>query len=79
MMRTAAAVSLMAAILVGAPPAHADPMPTPPTPYQIGGPSGPLLPGNQILPPVCAHAMRACGFTLDPGTMTWRPSGTDGP
>jgi hypothetical protein len=31
--------------------------------------------GNQTLPPICAHAMRACGYTLDPGTMTWHPSG----
>jgi hypothetical protein len=80
MLRTAAAVSLMAAILVGAAPAHADdPAPSPSVPYQVQGPDGPVLPGNQVLPPICAHAMRACGYTLDPGTMTWRPSGTSGP
>jgi hypothetical protein len=74
MMRTAAAVSLTAAILVGAAPAHADdPTPEPPTPYQIPTQDGPVLPGNEVLPPVCAHAMQACGYSLDPGTMTWRP------
>ena len=73
MMRTAAAVGLTAAILLGVPPAHADPEPTPPP--IVPTPGGAWLPGNEILPPVCAHAMRACGFTLDPGTMTWYPSG----
>jgi hypothetical protein len=73
-MRTLVAVVTVLAALDAA-PAHADPTPPPPTPHQIPTPSGPVLPGNQILPPVCAHAMRACGYTLDPGTMTWRPSG----
>jgi hypothetical protein len=73
------ALAAVAAVLAvqGAAPAHADPTPAPPTPYQIAGPDGPMLPGNQILPPVCAHAMRACGYTLDPVTMTWRPRGAD--
>jgi hypothetical protein len=51
--------------------------PTPPSvPYAVPGQDGPVLPGNEQLPPICAHAMRACGYALDPGTMTWRPSGT---
>jgi hypothetical protein len=81
MMRTAAAVGLLAALLaaLGAAPAHADPAPEPPTPYQIAGPDGPLLPVNEVLPPVCAHAMQTCGFFLDPGTMTWLPRGTSAP
>jgi hypothetical protein len=73
-MRTAAVVAVLAAL--GATPAHADdPTPSPSVPYQIAGPSGPVLPGNQQLPPVCAHAMQACGFDYDPATGTWRPRG----
>jgi hypothetical protein len=72
-MTTLFGVAFAATVLV-APIAVDDP--TPPTPYQVPGPDGPVLPGNQVLPPVCLHAMRACGYTLDPGTMTWRPSGT---
>jgi hypothetical protein len=50
--------------------------PTPPSvPYLAPSQDGPVLPGNQVLPAICAHAMRACGYTLDPGTMTWQPSG----
>lgn len=72
-MRTLVAAVTVVAALVGAPPAHADDPTPPPTPYQIQGPDGPVLPGNQVLPPVCARAMQACGYSLDPGTMTWRP------
>jgi hypothetical protein len=39
--------------------------------------AGPVLPGNQVLPPVCAHAMQTCGYSLDPGTWTWQPRGAD--
>ena len=73
-MRTAlvAAVTVLAAL--GTPPAHADdPAPSPSVPYQIPTRDGPVLPGNQVLPPVCAHAMMACGFWYDPDTGTWRP------
>jgi hypothetical protein len=63
-------------VLLGAGVAHADDTPTPtPPPYVINGPAGPILPGNQQLPPICAAYMRACGFTYDPATGTWRPSG----
>jgi hypothetical protein len=65
-------VAVAAAVLVAPIPVDD---PTPPTPYQVPSPSGPVLPGNQVLPPVCLHAMQACGYTLDPGTMTWQPSG----
>jgi hypothetical protein len=62
------------AAVLGAAPAHADPTPAPPTPYQVPGPGGPVLPGNEVLPPICGVYMRACGFTYDPGTGTWGPS-----
>jgi hypothetical protein len=48
---------------------------TPSSLYQVPTQDGPVLPGNQILPPVCAHAMQACGFDYDPATGTWRPRG----
>ena len=51
--------------------AAADPEPAPPP--IVPTPGGAWLPGNQILPPICAHAMQACGYRLDPGTMTWQP------
>ena len=70
------AVGVVAAILVAPVPVD-DPTPSPSVPYQIPGPGGPELPGNQILPPVCAQYMPACGFHYDPGTGTWRPSGGD--
>jgi hypothetical protein len=49
-------LAVLAGVL-GAAPAHADPTPAPPTPYQASTQDGPVLPGNQVLPPVCAHAM----------------------
>jgi hypothetical protein len=51
-----------------------DPSPSPTVPYQVPGPSGPVLPANEVLPPICGVYMRACGFTYDPGTGTWGPS-----
>jgi hypothetical protein len=65
-------VAVAAAVLV-APIAVDDPAPSPSVPYQIPTQDGPVLPGNQVLPPVCAHAMMACGFWYDPDTGTWRP------
>ncbi len=38
-----------------------------------------LVPGNQMLPPVCAYAVQSCGYSLDPGTMTWQPRGPSSP
>jgi hypothetical protein len=74
--RTALAAVVTVLAVLGTPPAHADdPTPSPPTPYQVPTQDGPVLPGNQILPPVCAHAMQACGFDYDPATGTWRPRG----
>jgi hypothetical protein len=73
-MSTLFAITTAAAILVSPVPLD-DPNPSPSVPYQVPTQDGPVLPGNQALPPICLHAMRACGFTLDPGTMTWRPSG----
>jgi hypothetical protein len=63
---------LIAAAILMAPIPVDDPTPSPSVPYQVSTSDGTLLPGNQVLPPVSAHAMRACGYTLDPGTMTWR-------
>lgn len=63
----------VAALVVAAPgTASADPTP-PPGPYQIPGPSGPVLPGVQTYQPVCLTAPLACGLRYDPGTGTWQP------
>jgi hypothetical protein len=56
-MRTALVGAVTVLTLLGAAPAYADPTPAPPTPYQVPTQDGPVLPGNQVLPPVCAHAM----------------------
>jgi hypothetical protein len=71
------AAAAVAAMVVTAGPAGADPTP-PPTPgYQIPGPEGPEFPGAQVYPPQCARNMLACGFRYDPSTGTWNaPSGT---
>ena len=61
MSRSLFGVAIAAAAILSAPITVADPEPTPPTPYQIPGADGPVLPGNQVLPPVCAHAMQTCG------------------
>jgi hypothetical protein len=72
------AVSLLLLALGDSPVVLCDPStPSPSVPYQVPAPGGTLLPGNEQLPPICLHAMRACGFTLDPGTMTWHPSAGD--
>jgi hypothetical protein len=71
----ALSAAVIATMVAGAGTAGADPTAPPAPPYQILTPDGPQFPGAQIYPPRCLHAMRACGFTLDPGTMTWRPSG----
>jgi hypothetical protein len=70
-----ARVAIAAAAILSAPIAVADPEPTPPTPYQVPSQNGPILPGNEQLPPICAHAMQSCGFSLDPGSMTWQSRG----
>ena len=67
------AITIAAAILLAPIPDDDPAQPT--TPYQVPTPSGPVLPGNQQLPPICLHAMQSCGFSLDPGTMTWQPRG----
>jgi hypothetical protein len=77
MSRSLFGVAIAAAAILSAPAAVADPDPSPPP--IVPTPGGAWLPGNEVLPPICAHAMRACGYTLDPGTMTWRPSGTAAP
>ena len=56
-MRTALVGAVTVLTLLGAAPAYANPTPAPPTPYQVSTQDGPVLPGNQVLPPVCAHAM----------------------
>jgi hypothetical protein len=63
----------IAGAILSVPTAVADPEPTPPTPYQVPTQNGPMLPGNEQLPPICAHAMQSCGFDYDPATGTWRP------
>jgi hypothetical protein len=73
-MRTAAAAVATLPAVLGAAPAHADD-PTPSPAPQIPTQDGPvLLPGNQVLPPICGVYMRGCGFTYDPGAGTWGPS-----
>jgi hypothetical protein len=66
-------VAIAAAAILSAPIAVADPEPTPPP--IVPTPGGTWLPGNEVLPPICAHAMQACGFDYDPATGTWRPRG----
>jgi hypothetical protein len=56
-MRTALVGAVTVLTLLGAAPAFADPTPAPPTPYQVPTQDSPVLPGNQVLPPVCAHTM----------------------
>jgi hypothetical protein len=74
------AVSLLLLAPGDSPVVLCDPStPSPSVPYQVPTPGGTLLPGNEQLPPICLHAMRACGYSLDPGTMTWRPRGTSAP
>jgi hypothetical protein len=69
---------VIAAMLAGAGTAGADPSPTPAPPYQIAGPSGPVLPGVEQYPPICLQAPLACALRYDPGTGTWQP-GTRSP
>ena len=73
-MRTALVAVAAVLAALGTPPAHVDdPTPAPPTPYQIPTQDGPVLPGNQVLPAVCATFMQSCGFSYDPATGTWQP------
>ena len=67
-----AATAAAAMVVAAAGTAGADPTP-PPGPYQIPGPSGPVLPGVQTYQPVCLTAPLACGLRYDPGTGTWQP------
>jgi hypothetical protein len=62
----------VAAILMAPMPID-DPTPSPSPVCEIPGPSGPILPGAQRLPPVWADFPQACGFHYDPGTGTWQP------
>jgi hypothetical protein len=74
--RIVLAAAAVAAMVVAAPTAGADPSPAPSPPgYQIPGPDGPTFPGVQTYPPWCARNMLACGFRYDPGTGTWGPGG----
>jgi hypothetical protein len=67
-------VVLAAAAMVFAAPAHADPSP-PPTPYQIPGPSGPVLGGVQTYQPTCLEFPMACAMHYDPSRGVWVPTG----
>lgn len=70
------AAVLAASAVVMAGTANADPT-SPPSPYQIQTPSGPVYGGLRTLPPVCAAQPRACNLTWNPDTGAWdAPSGT---
>ena len=57
-------------------PARADPTPEP-SPYQIAGPSGPVVGGLRTLPPICGAQPRACAGNWDPNSGAWVfPPGT---
>jgi hypothetical protein len=66
---------VVAAILAGAGTAGADPTPAPVPPYQIAGPSGPVLPGVQTYQPVCLEFPMACAMRYDPSRGVWLPTG----
>ena len=67
---------LVAAGAAFAAPASADPT-SPPTPYQILGPNGPVYGGIRTLPPICGVQPRACAGNWDPSTGAWDfPPGT---
>jgi hypothetical protein len=69
------AVAAVAAMVVAAPgTAGADPT-SAPTPYQVPGPSGPVLGGVQSYPPVCLTAPLACAMRYDPSRGVWVPIG----
>jgi hypothetical protein len=69
---------VIAAMLAGAGAAGADPgTPQPPSPYQIQGPSGPVVGGLRTLPSICAAQPRACAGNWSPDTGSWVfPPGT---
>jgi hypothetical protein len=63
------AAAAVAAMVVGAPTAGADPTPAPSPGYQIPTPAGgSAFPGVQTYPPQCLRNMLACGFK------PWNPS-----
>jgi hypothetical protein len=66
------AAAAVAAMVVGAPTAGADPeTPVPSPPYQILTPGGPVYGGLRTLPPVCAAQPLACNLTWNPNTGAW--------
>jgi hypothetical protein len=77
-MNTVRIVLAVAAMVIAAPAAGADPDPSPVPPYQIPGPSGPVLPGVQTYQPTCLVAPLACNLKYNPQTGTWQP-GTGSP
>jgi len=68
------AAAAVAAMVVTAGTAHADPTP-PPSPYQIPTPSGPAFPGVQTDQPTCLVAPLACAMRYDPSRGVWLPAG----
>jgi hypothetical protein len=68
-------VLIAAGVALCGPPASADPT-SPPSPYQILGPNGPVYGGMRTLPPVCGAQPRACAGDWSPDNGTWVfPSG----
>jgi len=59
------AAAAVAAMVIAAPTAGADPTP-PPTPYQIPTNAGPVLGGVQTYPPICLVAPLACALRYTP-------------
>jgi hypothetical protein len=72
--------AVLAAVMgMAAPTGWADPTPAP-SPYQIAGPSGPVVGGLRTLPPICGTQPRACAGDWDPNSGTWVfPPGTGSP
>jgi hypothetical protein len=68
------AAAAVAAMVIAAPTAAADPTPGPSPGYQIPAPGGAQFPGAQIYPPQCLRNMLPCGFRWDAGSGTWQPS-----
>ena len=69
--RIVIAAAAVAAIVVEAGPAGADPAP-PPGPYQIITPSGPQIGGLPNYPAICGVQPRSCNFNWSPDTGAWQ-------
>lgn len=74
-MRTAVAAVVTVLATLTAAPASADPSPTPPP--IVPSITGPVLPGNQVYPPICGEFPRACNFTYDPSDGVWKQQEQD--